>query len=123
GQTTQKIWVNETIPADCTITADNASDIPYFNRSYQVGNIMVYEFVNVPPGNYSFWINMTYSGPNDGRVIVNNASINWSYQTTYATNASAKVYVIPEFSSAYIPTLSTIIIAIAAILLRRRRKS
>jgi uncharacterized repeat protein (TIGR01451 family) len=86
-----RVWVNDTLPNGVVYINDNATSISYWIWTSNAGNYWQFEFGDLPPGDYWFWISVRINASDpsiyDGRWLNNtvvcfyNVSIyGWSSQ-------------------------------------------
>ena len=107
-------WLNitDTLDANLGYVSDNSGSLGItLGGSSTVVPDLWWNFTSIPVGDYMLDITVQYNGPNDGRVIVNNATGEWLNQTNVDSNTSADNYVnvIPAFSEAIVPVASSLI--------------
>ncbi|MDG6221367.1 MAG: integrin alpha, partial [Candidatus Thermoplasmatota archaeon] len=98
GVTVNSIFVSGGFVLNTDYTQQNSGRTYYWNFS-----------TTVQPGSYYILINVTYTGPNDGRSLLNTATANWT-DNDHELVAMVVVPVIPFFSELAIPLIALLIL-------------
>lgn len=78
----QFVWVNDTLPDNVTYFSNNASSLPGFAGSWNVGPTWYFNFTNIGPGSHKFIMNITINnGVLSGTRVNNTAIMNYTDRT------------------------------------------
>jgi len=74
-----RVWLNDTLPDDVVYVSDTAAALANYSDSWRSGNVLHYNFTNMPAGVYTFTINVTVNlGIRNGTWLVNWAFANYT---------------------------------------------
>ena len=79
SRSASRVWLNDTLPENVTYISDTAPTLANYSGSWRSGNVLYYNFTEVPGGVFTFIINVTVNlGIRNGTWLVNWAFANYT---------------------------------------------